>query len=113
MTRTSVAFLLFGTLLVGSALAAQGTVTPRRQAQVERRADRQQARIAQGAASGQLAPRETRTLEKREAKLNGDIAAAEADGKVTAREQAKLNREENRDSRRIFRKKHNDRIAGQ
>jgi hypothetical protein len=106
-------FLLLGAALAGSALTAQETTTPLRQAQVERRAARQQRRIAQGAASGQLTPRETQHLENREAKLNGDIAKAEADGRITPREQAKLNREENRDSRKIFRKKHNAQVAGQ
>jgi hypothetical protein len=100
-------FLLVGGLLAGSALMAQETVTPKREAQVERRAHRQQKRIAHGVASGELTPKETQHLEAREAKLNKDIAKAEADGKVTKHEQVKLNREENRDSRQIFRKKHN------
>jgi hypothetical protein len=103
------AFLLVGSLLAGSALLAQEptTLTPKRQTQVERRANRQQKRIAQGVASGQLTPKETQHLEKREGKLNKDISKAEADGKITKPEQRKLNREENRDSRKIYRKKHN------
>jgi hypothetical protein len=105
--------VLLGSLLAGTALLAQQTATPRRQAQVERRAERQQTRIAQGAASGQLTPKETQHLEKRENKLNKDIAKAESDGKITRKEQAKLNREENRDSRKIYRKKHNDRTQPQ
>jgi len=112
MTFKPLALVFLAGILAGSALLAQETVTPLREAQVERRAKRQQARIAQGAASGQLTPRETRNLEQHEAKLNRDIGKAEADGKITPREQAKLNREENRDSRKIFRKKHNARVAG-
>jgi len=96
-------------LLGGSALIAQDTVTPKREAQVERRAQRQQKRIGQGAASGQLTPKETRHLEAREGKLQKDINKAEADGKITKGEQRKLNAEENRDSRAIRRKKHNAR----
>ena len=69
-------------LLVAAALApallAQETTTPKREAQVEARANRQQKRIAQGVASGQLTPKETQNLEKREAKINKDIAKAEA-----------------------------------
>jgi hypothetical protein len=110
MNRKPLILFIAGALLTGLGLTAQETVTPRRQAQVERRAARQQARIAQGEASGALTPRESRRLEKREAKLDGDIAKAEADGRITRKEQARLNREENRDSRAIFRKKHNARV---
>ena len=99
--------VLIGSLLAGAGLMAQETTTPKREAQVERRAARQQGRIAQGAASGQLTPKETQHLEKRQAKLNKDIGKAEADGRITPKEQTKLNREENKDSRKIFRKKHN------
>ena len=112
MTLKPIALLFLTGALAASALPAQETATPLREAQVERRANRQQARIAQGAASGQLTARETRNLEKHEAKLDRDIGKAEADGKVTPREQARLNREEDRDSRKIFRKKHNRRVAG-
>ncbi len=101
------AFIVLGTLLSGAAAMAQETTTPRREAQVERRAERQQKRIAQGVKSGTLTPRETAHLEKREAKLDRNIARAEADGKITKKEQAKLNREENKNSKKIFRKKHN------
>jgi len=111
MTLKPFALLLAGSLLTGSALVAQETITPRREAQVEGRARHQQRRIAKGVASGQLTPGETLHLEKREGKLNQDIAKAEADGKITKREQGRLNREENRDSRKIFRKKHNARKA--
>ena len=71
------ALLVAGTLLSGAALMAQETVTPKREAQVERRANRQQKRIAQGVKSGQLTPKETINLEKREGKLNKDIAKAD------------------------------------
>ena len=111
MTFKTFIRILAGSLLAGSALLAQETVTPRREAQVESRARHQQKRIAQGVASGQLTPRETRHLEQREGKLNRDIAKAEADGKITKREQGRLNREENRDSRKIFQKKQNARKA--
>ncbi len=103
------ALIVVGTLISGAALVAQETSTPKREAQVERRADRQQKRIAQGVKSGQLTPKETINLEKRESKLNKDIAKAEADGKITKKEQTKLNKEENKDSKKIYRKKHNAR----
>lgn len=103
------ALIIAATVLSSAALMAQDTVTPKREAQVERRANRQQKRINQGVRSGQLTPKEAARAEVRETKLNKDIARAEADGKITKKEQTKLNKEENRDSRKIFRKKHNAR----
>ncbi len=74
---------------------------------IDKRAANQEKRIAAGEASGQLTNKEAAGLEKREAKLNNDIAKAKADGTVTAKEKAKLTHEENKDSRKIHRKKHN------
>ena len=108
MFKKTFLLALAGTLL-GGALMAQETATPKREAQVERRAARQQKRIAQGVASGQLTPKETQHLEKREGKINRDIGKAEADGKITKKEQAKINAEENRASKKIYHKKHNAR----
>jgi hypothetical protein len=106
MKRIAIALVALGCF---GTLSAQETTTPRREAQVERRANRQQKRIAQGTASGQLTPKETQHLEKREAKLDQNIAKAEADGKVTKQEQRKINQQENSISRDIKRKKHNAR----
>lgn len=108
-TPKRLTLLLAGILVSGAGLMAQDTTTPKREAQVERRAARQQKRIDKGVASGQMTPKEAAHAEKREAKLQGDVAKAEADGKVTRKEQAKLNAEENRNSRKIHRKKHNAR----
>jgi hypothetical protein len=82
------------------------TATPK----LDAREQKQQERIANGAASGQLTAKETQNLEKREAKLNADEAAAKSDGVVTAKEHRQLKREANRDSRRIARKKHNEKV---
>ena len=103
---------LFGTLLAGASLFAQTpepgtqTTTPKREAHIEKRAERQQKRIAQGVASGSLTPKETARLERQEGKVNKDIAKAEADGKVTKKEAAKIEKEQNKESRRIKRQKH-------
>jgi hypothetical protein len=107
MNAKSLVLILAGTLIGGTSLLAQDTVTPKREAQVEARAHRQQKRIAQGVASGKLTAKETQNLERREAKINRDIRKAEADGKITRKEQAKINTEQNRASRKIYNKKHN------
>src|ERR1700752_3024083 len=82
------------------------TATPR----IDAREAKQQQRIANGVASGPLTPKETPPLEARERKLAADERAAKADGVVTARERAKLTREENRDSRAIYKDKHNNKV---
>lgn len=79
------------------------TATPR----IDAREAHQQQRIANGVASGQLTAKETQHLEARESKLLADEKAAKADGVVTGKERAKLTREENRDSRAIYKAKHN------
>ncbi len=107
LSTKRLALILAATMLSGAAILAQETVTPKREAQVEHRANRQQKRIAQGVKSGQLTPKETVNLEQREAKLDKNIAKAEADGKITKKEQSQLNKEENKNSKKIFHKKHN------
>ena len=88
---------------------AQNTNTP----VIDQRQANQQKRIEQGVQSGQLTPKETQNLEKREAKIEADKQAAKADGKVTPAERRKLRREEDRASRKIHKKKHNDKTVPQ
>jgi|GEM_PF-1630257 len=78
-------------------------------AEVDRRAERQQERIAEGAKSGSLTPREAAGLERREGRINQEIKEDRAanGGKLTPADQAKINRQQNRTSRAIYRKKHN------
>lgn len=82
------------------------TATPK----IDAREHQQQQRIANGIASGQLTAKEAQHLEARESKLASDEKIAKADGVVTAKERQKLTREENRDSRAIYNKKHNDKV---
>lgn len=79
-------------------------------AEVDRRAERQQERIAEGVENGSLTPNEAANLERREAKIDREIKRDRAanGGKLTPAERAKINREQNRASRAIYRKKHND-----
>lgn len=79
-------------------------------AEVDRRANRQQERIAEGIENGSLTPGEAAQLERREAKINREIRRDRAanGGTLTPAERAKINREQNRASRAIYRKKHND-----
>jgi hypothetical protein len=99
--------LIFIALFSAGTARAQGNETPN----LDKREVRQQQRITQGIKSGQLTPAETANLEAREAKLNADEARAKADGVVTKKERARLQSEANRDSKAIYRKKYNARVA--
>lgn len=98
--------VLLATLLAAPVFA-QNTNTPK----IDQRQENQQNRIANGIKSGELTAKETQNLEKRETRIEADKQAAKADGKVTAAERRKLKREENKASRAIYRKKHNNKTA--
>ncbi len=101
---------LFAAALM-SALAApamaQNTSTPN----IDQRQNNQEKRIDSGIKSGQLSAQETHNLDQREAKIEADKQAAKADGKVTPAERLRLQTEENRASRAIHAKKHNQHSA--
>ncbi|HTP88556.1 MAG TPA: hypothetical protein VMJ34_16495 [Bryobacteraceae bacterium] len=78
-------------------------------AQINHRRVNQQARIAQGVRSGSLTPRETAHLEHQEAHINREVRRDRAmnGGHLTPRERARVNGQLNRESNRIYRRKHN------
>jgi tellurite resistance protein len=78
---------------------------------LDKREANQQQRIDQGVASGQLNAKETNRLDKREAKLAANEAVAKADGKVTRAERRKLQHEANRNSKAIYKQKHDAQTA--
>lgn len=86
---------------------AQNTDTPK----IDQRQANQQKRIDQGVQSGALTQQEAANLQKRQDKLAQHEQAAKADGVVTAKERHMLKREEDRNSRAIYRKKHNGRTT--
>lgn len=81
--------------------------------EVKNREENQQDRISQGVQSGQLTTKEAANLEKGEAKIESDREKALADGKMTPKEKRKLNHEENKESKKIYKKKHNARKVQQ
>ena len=74
----------------------------------ERKTD-QQERIAQGVKSGQLTAGETAKLEHQEAGINKEEKGmrAEDNGHLSAADKALLTKQQNRESKRIHREKHN------
>ncbi len=77
----------------------------------ERKVD-QQDRIAQGVKSGQLTAGETAHLEHQEAGINKEESGmrAQDNGKLTAQDKKTLTKQQNQESRRIARDKHNGKV---
>lgn len=74
------------------------------------RQENQQDRIQQGVKSGQLTRGEAQRLEAREGRLQANKLEDKARGLLTQKERTQLNRQANRDSRAIYRLKHNSRV---
>jgi uncharacterized membrane protein YebE (DUF533 family) len=86
-----------------------GSVSSKRmQADVQRNIN-QQERIEQGVKSGELTNREAGNLERGQARVDRKEARAAADGHVSGAEQRGIQNAENRQSKKIFREKHNRR----
>ncbi len=103
-----------GALFATGALMAQApapTPTQKREARETQRDINQQKRIQQGEKSGQLTPKEAGKLERQEGRVDRAEAKADANGHVSKKEAAHINRMQNRESKRIYRKKHNDRTT--
>lgn len=77
----------------------------RMQADVQRNINQQQ-RIEQGVKSGQLTNREIGKLENGQARVDRAEARSGANGRVSANEQQRVQKTENRQSKRIYRQKH-------
>lgn len=80
----------------------------RMQTDVQRNVNQQQ-RIANGMQSGALTNREAGSLERGQARVDRREANAAANNHVSGAEQRRIQRSENRQSRRVFDKKHNAR----
>ena len=79
----------------------------RMQADVQRNIN-QQDRIKQGVQSGALTNKEASNLERSQARIDRKEARAGADGHVGAKEQARIQKAENKQSKKIYREKHNN-----
>ena len=73
---------------------------------VDQRQANQASRIAKGEASGTLSKREAARMKAGQTKVTDMKAKAAADGKVTKAERAAIQKEQNKQSRRIYRQKH-------
>ena len=82
--------------------------------EVGQRQQNQQNRIANGIRSGQLTAGETAHLENQERGINQQVRADRQanGGKLTSGERQQVNREQNQESRNIYRDKHNGATQG-
>ena len=86
---------------------AQTQSTPR----IDTRQERQETRIERGEKSGQPTPKEAARLEKGQAQVQKMENKATADGKVTKKERAKIEKAQDRQSKKIYREKHDKQAA--
>ena len=77
------------------------------EARINQRQARQQQRIGHGVGDGQLTARETYRLERQEARIAGYEARSRADGGgLSARERVRIEHMQDRESRHIYRQRH-------
>jgi hypothetical protein len=79
---------------------------------INQRKTDQQDRIAQGVKSGQLTAGETGRLEHQEAGINKEERGmrAQDNGHLTKSDRSTLHKQQNQESRRIYRDKHNNKV---
>lgn len=100
--RTTIRFVTSLAIASGSVVAAAQTGTPG----IDQRQNNQAARIAKGEQTGALSASEAARMKAGQQKVAGMKAGAAADGKVTRAERQAIKREQNKQSRRIARQKH-------
>ena len=101
--------VLLATALIAAPAAAFAAPHPVKHT-INQRKENQQDRIAQGVKSGRLTPGETAHLEHQEAGINKEEHGmrAQDNGHLTAQDRSTLNKQQNVESKRIYKDKHND-----
>jgi hypothetical protein len=105
--------LIASLTLAPAAIFAQTTPTPgKHDYDINQRKENQQDRVAQGVKTGQLTAGETSRLEHQEAGINREERGmrAQDNGHLTKSDRATLHQQQNQESRRIYRDKHNSRV---
>jgi len=94
--------MMVGALLLGSVSSVLA------QNEVNQRQRNQQKRIAEGVENGSLTPAETARLERQEAAIHHEVKTERKanGGKLTPQERRQVNRQQDRESKRIYRQKH-------
>jgi hypothetical protein len=106
-------FALIAVLAIAPAFAMAQTPTPgKNDYNINQRKGNQQERIGNGVKSGQLTARETGHLEHQEAGINREERGmrAQDNGHLTGQDRRTLHHQQNQESRRIYRDKHNAKV---
>lgn len=100
-------------ILAQSPASTPTTTTPVHR-DINQRKENQQDRIGQGVKSGQLTAGETSHLEKQESAINHEEhnMRQQDNGHLTKQDRRTLRHQQNQESRRIYRDKHNARKQG-
>ncbi|MBB5058504.1 hypothetical protein HDF16_003218 [Granulicella aggregans] len=103
--------LLAAALILAPVCTFAQTPAPAQPTINQRKADQQQ-RIGNGVKSGQLTARETGHIEHQEAGINKEERGmrAQDNGHLTRQDRKTINRQQNKESKRIYRDKHNARV---
>ncbi len=97
-------FTIIAVLAVSGMIFADAAFAGR----VANRQVRQTQRIGQGVASGELTVRETRQVARQQKNIQKTKKQAWSDGVLTPKERIRIEAKQDRASRNIYRKKHND-----
>jgi hypothetical protein len=99
----------FATAALAVSAFAQNDVRSTRR--IDQRQANQERRIQQGEKSGALTQKEAARLEKGQARVQRMEDKAVADGRVTPRERARIEKAQDRQSKKIYREKHDKQTA--
>jgi hypothetical protein len=114
MNLTKLALIASLTLAPAAIFAQTTTPTPgQHDYNINQRKENQQDRIGQGVKSGQLTAGETSRLEHQEAGINKEERGmrAQDNGHLTKTDRQTLHQQQNQESRRIYRDKHNGKAS--
>ena len=109
LVLSSALFIAPVALFAQTTTAAPPSAKPPTGKQIAERKTDQQERIGQGVKSGQLTARETGRLEHQEAGINREERGmrAQDNGHLTKADRKLLHHQQNQESRRIYKDKHN------
>ena len=98
--------MVMGAMLLGAVTAALAQDAPK--GTINQRQRNQQKRIGEGVENGSLTPAETARLEKQEAAIHREVKTERKanGGTLTPEERRRVTRQQNRESKRIYRQKH-------
>ena len=104
--------LLTAALILSPVAIHAQTATPTSSPTINQRKTDQQERIGNGVKSGQLTAGETSHLERQESGINKEERGmrAQDNGHLTRQDRKTINKQQNQESKRIYRDKHNAKV---